>query len=140
MALLLASLAAGAYVDSVARELHALEAELLSLERDTVPDKCFQKGNTLGDADAALAWESGCEKQTTNKMLLCASDSGGLVTDDLLESRRAALCDPAKGDENRRIGAVDANAGGSRKLSLRQRVRNPRQKKRSRSVVPSQRP
>ena len=34
MALLLASLAAGAYVDSVARELHALEAELLSLERD----------------------------------------------------------------------------------------------------------
>ena len=41
MPLLLASLAAGAYVDSVARELHALEADLLSLERVTVRDKCF---------------------------------------------------------------------------------------------------
>jgi hypothetical protein len=58
MALLLASLAAGAYVDSVARELHALEAELLSLERDTDPNMCFP---TVDFASAAADWESKCE-------------------------------------------------------------------------------
>ena len=96
MALLLASLAAGAYVDSVARELYALEAELLSVERVTVPDKCFP---TVDLASAAADWESKCEKQTTNKMLLRSGDARKRCS-----RAGVTLCADAGGSRNRREG------------------------------------